>query len=127
MPLVIAVSAQGPLRMPVRGNALLAPGADIPTCLPGARWGLVSGASYAAAHVSGLVALLAQLRPSDAPQQLKRGIIVVRDTPALRHTAQTTPQTAGAGSIDACATIARAVGAGGCACACSPGVAPARR
>jgi hypothetical protein len=127
MPLVIPVSAQGPLRMPVRGNALLAPGADIPTCLPGARWGLVSGSSYAAAHVSGLVALLAQLRPSDAPQQLKRGIIVVRDTPALRHTAQTTPQTAGAGSIDACATIARAVGAGGCACACSPGVAPARR
>jgi subtilisin family serine protease len=120
MPLVIAVAAQDPVRMPVRGDALLAPGADIPTCLPGARWGLVSGASYAAAHVSGLVALLAQLRPDAAPQQLKRGIVVVRDVPALRHTARTTLDAPGAGSIDACATIARAVGAGGCACACAP-------
>ena len=120
LPLVIAVAAQGPLHVPVPAHALLAPGVDIPTCLPGARWGLVSGASYAAAHVSGLVALLAQLRPGTAPQQLKHGIVVVHDTLALRRTAHTTPETPSAGSIDACATIARAVGAGGCACACAP-------
>jgi subtilisin family serine protease len=125
MPLAIAVGAPGPVRAPVRAGALLAPGADIPTCLPGGRWGLVSGASYAAAHVSGLVALMAQLQPGAAPGQLKHGIVAVHASPALRHTARAAPQTAGAGSIDACATIARAVGA--CACSCPPGAAPAGR
>lgn len=35
-----------------------APGRDVPTTEPGARWSLVNGSSYAAAHVSGLLALL---------------------------------------------------------------------
>ena len=35
-----------------------APGTDIPATLPGSRWATVSGASYAAAHVSGLLALM---------------------------------------------------------------------
>jgi hypothetical protein len=35
-----------------------APGRDVPTTQPGGRWSLVDGSSYAAAHVSGLVALL---------------------------------------------------------------------
>ncbi|MDE3009646.1 MAG: S8 family serine peptidase [Pseudomonadota bacterium] len=42
-------------------TALPAPGQDIPTTLPGERWGFVSGSSFAAAEVSGLVALLREL------------------------------------------------------------------
>ncbi len=36
----------------------IAPGHDIPTTQLGGKWYLVNGSSYAAAHVSGLVALL---------------------------------------------------------------------
>jgi subtilisin family serine protease len=46
------------------GATVAAPGRDIPTTLPGARWGLVDGSSFATAHVSGMVALLRELRPS---------------------------------------------------------------
>lgn len=41
-----------------------APGRGIPTTLPGGRWFLVDGSSYAAAHVSGLFALLYERRPA---------------------------------------------------------------
>ena len=40
-----------------------APGHDVPTTEPGGRWFLVNGSSYAAAHVSGLFALLRQRGP----------------------------------------------------------------
>jgi subtilisin family serine protease len=111
---VLAVTAQtsGPPPPPPRADVLRAPGADIPTCLPGARWGFVSGASYATAHVTGLVALLAQLRPQASPEQLKRNIVVVHRG----------ARTSIGGSIDACATIARATGA--CTCSCPPTAVP---
>ena len=45
----------------------IAPGLDIPTTEPGGRWSLVNGTSFAAAHVSGLAALLRQVSaPGDA-------------------------------------------------------------
>jgi len=40
-----------------------APGRDVPTTEPGGRWFFVNGSSYAAAHVSGLFALLRQRTP----------------------------------------------------------------
>jgi subtilisin family serine protease len=90
------------------GNLLLAPGADIPTALPGASWGFVSGPSFAAAHVSGLAALVAQLHPSASAAQLRRDLIL---------TSVAADSLAQAGNIDACATIARITGA--CACSCT--------
>jgi subtilisin family serine protease len=48
---------------PPPGAAYAAPGHDVPTTTPGGRYGMVSGASFAAAHVTGLVALMRQARP----------------------------------------------------------------
>jgi subtilisin family serine protease len=94
-PGVIAVADE-----PAGGAALVAPGRDVPAPRPGARWELVSGASYAAAHVSGLQALLREL---------------VRDGPAGAV------QRAADGEVDACATIALA--ARTCACRCAAALA----
>jgi subtilisin family serine protease len=123
---VLAVSAQTAGMAQPRGDALRAPGTDIPTCLPRARWGFVSGTSYAAAHVSGLVALIAQLRPHATPEQLKRNIVVRRPAPQHGASANIAAGTGSGGSIDACATIARV--AGSCICSCpSTGVPEASR
>lgn len=59
-PGIIAVSGTAvPNR---RADIYVAPAADIPATQPGGGWGLVDGTSYAAAHVSGLVALIRQAR-----------------------------------------------------------------
>jgi Subtilase family len=91
----------------VAGDILLAPGRDIPTTIAGQKWGFVSGSSFAAAHVTGLVALLRELAPDLRPQQ-------VRETLAPRAL-----RGAVDGSsviVDACAAVSRT--AGTCACAC---------
>jgi hypothetical protein len=63
-----------------------APGRDVMTTQPGGRWYLVNGGSYAAAHVSGLVALMREKRKADG-----RAALVSTRT--------------GGGAIDACATL----------------------
>jgi subtilisin family serine protease len=85
-----------------------APGTDVPSTLPGSRWGVVSGASYAAAHVSGMVALMidAQAR-SHAPSSSLQSKIVV----------------GGDGRIDSCASLGRAQSACACNCTGAPQVA----
>lgn len=70
-----------------RGSVYTAPGRDVPTTQPGGRWYLVNGSSFAAAHVSGLLALVRERRTSAAP-----ALVSDRD---------------GGGAIDACATLAR--------------------
>ena len=86
-------------------DPVLAPGQDIPSTAPGGRWGLVNGTSFAAAHVSGMAALLAQLRPD---QRVPREAFLKMGGP---------PGTALADALDACATIFRAAGDCGCSCA----------
>lgn len=71
----------------------IAPGRDVPTTEPGGRWFLVNGSSFAAAHVSGLVALVRQRQPSGQ-------VALVSDS----------------GTVDACATVLKV--AGGCDCSC---------
>lgn len=114
-PGVIAVAQAGSAAAPP--GSLRAPGADVPTCLPGARWGLVTGSSYAAAHVSGLAALLAELRPAITPAQLRSRMGEEEGAPggAARALALQAGQ---AGSIGACAVLGRAAGA--CVCLCPP-------
>jgi subtilisin family serine protease len=111
-PGVIAVTAEGDRRALPPG-ALQAPGTDIPATLPGARWGMVSGSSYAAAQVAGLAALLIELRPSAAAPS-RRAFVTTARTGVVAHDADARQEQAG--SIDACATIARAAGA--CVCPC---------
>lgn len=82
---------------PALPAALVAPGRDVPTTLPGARWNLVSGSSYAAAHVAGLFALLRERLPAHA---VPPSIASVVSFPG--------------GGIDACATLARVAGPGAC-------------
>lgn len=93
LPGVIGVARHGD-RHPAPAALLYAPGTDIPTCAPGAGWGLVSGSSYAAAHVAGLAALLAQKKPGGGGRALA------------------------AGNIDACAALSRVTDA--CVCQCTP-------
>ncbi|WP_308813942.1 S8 family serine peptidase [Sphingomonas sp. GV3] len=71
-----------------------APGRDVPTTEPGGQWHLVSGNSYAAAHVSGLLALARQIGRTD------RGLVSTRPD---------------GGTVDACRTLLRA-GAKGRGC-----------
>jgi subtilisin family serine protease len=78
------------------GDVYTAPGRDVPTTQPGGRWFLVNGSSFSAAHVSGLAALVRQRRHV-------AGLTLVSDRPA-------------GGTIDACATVARAAHA--CECDC---------
>ena len=54
---VVAVVAEG---SPVIGGTFSAPGRDIPTTKASGGWDFVSGSSFAAAHVSGLFALMRQ-------------------------------------------------------------------
>jgi subtilisin family serine protease len=85
----------------VPATAWKAPGRDVPTSLPGGRWGLVSGASFAAAHVSGLIALMRELKPNAAAPAVVRKI---------------------GGSVDACATLSRL--AESCVCDCTAAALP---
>lgn len=90
---------------PVAGSRIfVAPGTDVLTTLPDSRWGAVSGPSYSAAHVSGLLALIREARA--------HGRMAV----AL-HAPLAASLIAGAdGRIDACASLARASAV--CACSC---------
>ena len=85
-------------------GAWSAPGRDLPTTVPGGGWGLVSGPSYAAAQVSGLVALLRERQPrGDAPFE-------------------PVPVAGANGRLDACATLGRAAGV--CPCDCDGAQVP---
>jgi subtilisin family serine protease len=96
VPGVIAVSDQSLAGS--RSQVYTAPGRDVPTTQPGGRWFLVNGSSYAAAHVSGLAALMRQRRHAPAT------LTFVSDRPE-------------SGRINACATLVRV--AYGCDCACA--------
>ena len=87
------------------GFEVLAEAGDVPTTEPGGRWSLVNGSSYAAAHVSGLVALMRERDPSMA-----RGRTLIASR-------------SGGGTIDACASLMRAAGPCDCGCARTPRLA----
>jgi subtilisin family serine protease len=95
IPGVIPVAEESLRSLPAR--VYRAPGRDVPTTQPGGRWYLVNGSSFAAAHITGLLALLREERGAGA-----RSAILARSAD---------------GEVDACATL---VGASrDCDCDCS--------
>lgn len=92
---VLAVGSQAQHGVGMPASAVLAPGNDIPAPAPGGRWAFVSGSSYAAAHVSGMLALLDELQPGSTPAQLRRLLQPAEPLNAV--------------TIDACASISRLV------------------
>jgi subtilisin family serine protease len=106
-PGVVAVAEQEEAKRVPEG-VFMAPGRDIPTTAVGLRWSFVSGSSYAAAHVSGLAALLGELQPhARVPALLRnRGAGGPMKSAGMQS----------GGQIDACAVNAQA--AAPCACSC---------
>jgi len=72
---------------------LTAPGRDIPTTIPGNGWNFVSGSSFAAANVSGLIALVRQLAPKARMGNMAAWVVHPGGNPGL------------GGTIDVCATL----------------------
>lgn len=86
---------------PAPPGVVIAPGRDVPSAAPGGGWAVVTGSSFAAAHASGLLALV---REVDA-----KGLQAAPPGAALVMAAQ--------GRIDGCATLARHAGTRGPVCA----------
>lgn len=93
IPGVIAVSDR-PVRI-ARNPVYVAPGRDIPTTEPGSTWSIVSGSSYSAAHVSGLLALLREGQPASRPLEIA---------------------TTASGVVNSCLSLTRERGAHECLC-----------
>ncbi|MGH8530834.1 MAG: S8 family peptidase [Nevskiales bacterium] len=112
-------SVEGVLAVGIAGRAgtgaqhrLFAPGLDILTTAPNSGYAFRSGSSMAAAHVTGVVALLLEVQPDLSAQELTR----------LLTEASATPVAAGIGkvasaaeSVSACKALARLLAAGSCA------------
>jgi subtilisin family serine protease len=86
------------VRGPLQKAVFVAPGRGVPTTNTGATWSVVDGSSYAAAHVSGLFALM-RSRQSAA---LRMPVLVL--------------DRAGTGMIDSCASLLAS--ADDCDCSC---------
>jgi subtilisin family serine protease len=91
---VVAVADEDLARSP-RG-VYNAPGRDVITTQPGGKWSLVNGNSFAAAHVSGLLALM-----KAKPGRAKASLVAARTD---------------GGPINACASLTGTTGACDCAC-----------
>ncbi|MDC7987951.1 S8 family serine peptidase, partial [Rhodoplanes sp. TEM] len=100
-PNVIAVTAtdqaDAPLAQANRGKhiAVAAPGVDILVPAPGGAYQLTTGTSVAAAHVSGVVALMLEKRPDLTPDEVRA--ILVGSAAPITGTAETET---GAGLVD---------------------------
>jgi subtilisin family serine protease len=103
---------QGGMRFPARrlaAGTLAAPGVDILTTVPHGHYDFFSGASFAAAQVSGVVALLLERVPGLTPVQVAS--LFHRTARPIR--AAPGDAVASIDQIDACAALAASVG-GGC-------------
>ena len=103
---VLAVAAEGAENLPV--GALLAPGRDIPATMPGQSWGFVTGSSYAAAQVSGAVALVLEHAPAMDAAQV-RSALVPDDSSGAEFDRREV--------VDVCSAVAHTTSA--CVCGCS--------
>lgn len=133
-PGVIAVRSAGPGIEPVDpaagiavedggGGLLAAPGVDVLTTVPGGGYEFVSGSSMAAAHVSGVVALLLERRPNLRPDAVARLLRSTSRSAGAAVPAEEQPAAADQAVIDACGALAELVGQDPDGCAEPVGVA----
>ena len=114
---VIAVVASDPHDI-VRAAAgknqtlLAAPGVEVLTTVPNRAYGFLSGSSFAAAHVSGIVALLLEGNPQLSPRHVLE-LLNATARPTLLKGAETTTPPA-VRHVDACAALQRLVHAASC-------------
>jgi subtilisin family serine protease len=110
LPGVLAVASAEVARTPALPSAtLFAPGRNVLTLRPGARYDFENGSSMAAASVSGIVALLVAERPRLTGGEL----IEVLHAAAVEPTA-TRPSAAAAPLVNACRAVVAVRGGGDC-------------
>lgn len=88
---------------------LVAPGIDILTTVPGPGYDFMSGSSFAAAHTSGVAALILELQPGISPEELGALIHETADRPSEPPASGRTLRT-----VNACAAVDSMIGAGSC-------------
>jgi hypothetical protein len=112
LPEVLAVRSGVPGRSPpAAGRVLVAPGVDIITTFPGGGYDFLSGSSLAAAHVSGVAALLLERRPGLSPENLAR---LLRETARPPSTPASGPGAMTEAQVDACRAISALIGLAAC-------------
>ena len=89
----------------VTRGSIPAPGMEILTTLPHGTYNFMSGSSFAAAHISGLIALLLELKPHIDSEQ----ILSVLQTSIAQST-----EMASVNTVDACALMANVKGVPHC-------------
>ncbi len=114
LPRVLAVSAidskEALYQSANRGNYvdLVAPGVEILSTAPGNRFHPYTGTSFATAHVTGLVALLLQMRPELTPEE----ITALLETTARDLGDSGKDELFGSGAVDACRALEKLAGRG---------------
>ncbi|MGH9960212.1 MAG: S8 family peptidase, partial [Pyrinomonadaceae bacterium] len=93
---------------PANANAIVAPASDILTTFPQGAYAFISGSSFAAAHVSGVAALLLELQPDLLASQLKKILQTPIGDPALALDLSVSP------IVNACMAIAKLRGISNC-------------
>jgi hypothetical protein len=104
-PGVIAVADALAPPTPGLPGAWTAPARDLPATAPGGGWRMVSGSSFAAGQVSGLLAVLAQARA----EARERPVLALASSSVGSEHAPPLVRLPG-GGIDACASLLRAAG-----------------
>jgi subtilisin family serine protease len=110
---VLSCDDRGQVRLPAwtaQATAVAAPGVDVLTTVPSDGWDFLSGSSLAAAHVTGVVALLREQSPRLSAEEALE---------VLKTTAQGIPRgVRGSGRevglVDACAALARVMRVASC-------------
>lgn len=108
---VVAVGLAGPGESPSPAGVwsgagpLVAPGDDVLTTVPGGGYDFLSGSSMAAAHATGVAALLLELEPGLEPERLHELLLTGATAEAGEDNPHASPR-----RLDACGAVAGLIG-----------------